>query len=77
MELIIIPAGGTGKYQINDTDLHKPFKDTLMSEAHTWYRAMVEVITAREEDASAAEKSVAKLTELKLLSHTGPMKLAN
>jgi hypothetical protein len=27
MELIFVPAGATGKYQVNDTHLHKPLKD--------------------------------------------------
>jgi hypothetical protein len=27
MELIFVPAGATGRYQVNDTHLHKPLKD--------------------------------------------------
>ncbi len=38
---MFVPAGGTGRYQINDTDLHKPFKDSVRFEACAWYRSMV------------------------------------
>ena len=27
MELMVVPAGATGRYQVNDTHLHKPLKD--------------------------------------------------
>ena len=46
MELMFIPAGGTGRYQINDTDLHKPFKDVIRFEACTWYRGMLRALKA-------------------------------
>ena len=26
MEILYVPAGGTGRYQVNDTHLHKPMK---------------------------------------------------
>lgn len=38
MELMFIPAGGTGRYQINDTHLHYPFKGSVTFQAHSWYR---------------------------------------
>jgi hypothetical protein len=37
MTLLFIPAGGTGVYQIHDTDMHKPFKDVIATYAETWY----------------------------------------
>ena len=46
MELMFIPAGGTGRYQINDTDLHKPFKDSVRFEACAWYRSMLKTLKA-------------------------------
>ena len=46
MELMFVPAGGTGRYQINDTDLHKPFKDSVRFEACAWYRSMLKKLKA-------------------------------
>lgn len=36
----------TVRYQINDTDLHKPFKDVIRFEACTWYRGMLRALKA-------------------------------
>ena len=46
MELMFIPAGGTRRYQINDTDLHKPSKDCIRFEACAWYRSMLKLSKA-------------------------------
>jgi hypothetical protein len=45
MEIKYIPAGGTGKYQINDTDLHAPFKKEIRFQAFQWYRVECNKIT--------------------------------
>ena len=36
MEMRFIPAGATGKYQVNDTHLHKTLKATATAEAQAW-----------------------------------------
>jgi hypothetical protein len=36
MEMRFIPAGATGKFQVNDTHLHKPLKDRSTSAAQRW-----------------------------------------
>ena len=59
MELMFIPAGGTGRYQVNDTDLHKPLKDTIRYEAYSWYRAM---LTRLKSLNSKADEDPEKLT---------------
>ena len=43
---MFVPAGGTGRYQINDTDLHKPLKDSVRFEACAWYRSMLKKLKA-------------------------------
>ena len=43
---MFVPAGGTGRYQINDTDLHKSFKDSVRFEACAWYRSMLKKLKA-------------------------------
>ena len=41
MELLYVPAGGTGRYQVNDTHLHKPMKGYAQKLASKWYTAQV------------------------------------
>lgn len=42
MELLYIPAGATGEYQINDTHLHRPFKAEMRRLANLWLYARYE-----------------------------------
>lgn len=35
--LIFIPAGGTGRFQVNDTDCHQPLKAMYRRLAHAWH----------------------------------------
>ncbi len=37
MEILYVPAGGTGRYQVNDTHLHKPMKGYAQNLAAKWY----------------------------------------
>ena len=37
MELLYVPAGGTGRYQVNDTHLHKPMKGYVQYLDTKWY----------------------------------------
>ena len=37
MEILYVPAGGTGRYQVNDTHLHKPMKGYAQYLAAKWY----------------------------------------
>ena len=39
MELMFVPAGATGRYQVNDTHLHKPLKDYARKLVSLWYTA--------------------------------------
>lgn len=40
-ELMFVPAGATGRMQVNDTHLHQPLKAFYRSVAHAWYRRKV------------------------------------
>ena len=37
MEILYVPAGGTGRFQVNDTHLHKPMKGYAQYLAAKWY----------------------------------------
>ena len=37
MEILYVPAGGTDRYQVNDTQLHKPMKGYAQYLAAKWY----------------------------------------
>ena len=39
MELMFVPAGATGRYQVNDTHLHKPLKDYARKLVSLWLPA--------------------------------------
>ena len=62
MRLRFIPAGATGKYQVNDTHLHKPLKDAARAAAQRW--RLGKVMAFRRACASAiasgTDESVAK-----------------
>ena len=44
MELMFVPAGATGRYQVNDTHLHKPLKDYARKLASLWYAARMKAL---------------------------------
>ena len=64
---MFVTAGGTGRYQINDTDLHKPFKDSVRFEACAWYRSMLKKLKANNVVAGT-------LTEDKLMMSMGTLR---
>ena len=37
IEILYVPAGGTGRYQVNDTHMHKPMKGHAQVVAGEWY----------------------------------------
>jgi hypothetical protein len=37
MEILYMPAGGTGRFQVNDTHLHKPLKGYTQQLAAKWH----------------------------------------
>jgi len=42
-ELMFVPAGGTGRYQVNDTHCHKPLKGNYQAQAHSWFRRKLQL----------------------------------
>ena len=47
MRLRFIPAGLTGKFQINDTYFHGSYKQWIRSEAEQWYQVQFKALIAR------------------------------
>lgn len=57
MVIRYVPAGGTGRFQVGDTDLHYPYKAAIKLAFYSWYslsakalqkRRLEELITAEE-----------------------------
>jgi hypothetical protein len=44
IEIMYVPAGGTGRYQVNDTHMHKPMKWHAQVAAGRWYAANVMIL---------------------------------
>lgn len=55
MELMFVPAGGTGRFQINDTDLHAPYKNEIRLSAFAWYAATLQDLRKRLRDESITQ----------------------
>ena len=83
MRLRFIPAGATGKYQVNDTHLHKPLKDAHRAAAQQWrmgkimfFRAEYKKTVAAGGDRAAAmatmQRKVALLMSKKVLRAISP-----
>lgn len=64
MQLLFIPAGATGKYQVNDTHMHKPLKDTNKRAAHAWRIRKILVFRKQRDAAVAGGADPAAQTEL-------------
>ena len=62
MRLRFIPAGATGKYQVNDTHLHTPLKDAARAAAQRWRLSKVLAFRREYEAAisSGADRSIAQ-----------------
>ncbi|ORY37686.1 hypothetical protein BCR33DRAFT_833705 [Rhizoclosmatium globosum] len=72
MDLRFIPAGATGKYQINNTHLHKPLKDSLRSSAGDWISDKIDVLLSAKSQALAdgtpeLEAEASRITEMNRL----------
>ena len=83
MRLRFIPAGATGKYQVNDTHLHKPLKDAARAAAQRWrlekvlaFRRHCQASISSGTDASAAQAElhdkVKSLMGMKMLRSVAP-----
>ena len=70
------PAGGTDKYQVNDTHLHAPLKRAYLSRVQSWYRGELSALLARHEAGSMEPQqyidSVARLMSLPVLRILAP-----
>ena len=53
IRLRCIPAGVTGKVQINDTYFHGPFKKWVRKQAEDWYLSQLQKLMLRTELPSA------------------------
>ncbi|KAJ3058697.1 hypothetical protein HDU99_006689 [Rhizoclosmatium hyalinum] len=72
MDLRFIPAGATGKYQINNTHLQKPLKDSLRSSAGDWISDKIDVLLSAKSQALAdgtpeLEAEASRITEMNRL----------
>lgn len=83
MQLLFVPAGATGKYQVNDVYLHKPIKDMTKKMANRWrmgkimrYRLERLEEIANGTDKTAADERLAQrvhmLTSLPVLRNRAP-----
>jgi len=66
---LVIPAGGTGTLQINDTDCHAPFKQFYGDEFDRWYGSNVKALRSRKKaDIITSEKYEKEVAGLLLWS---------
>ena len=78
MELMFVPAGATGRYQVNDTHLHKPLKDYARKLASLWYTARMKTLNemrSKETSSISAEdyqSRVSKLMSVVILRNKAP-----
>jgi hypothetical protein len=78
MELMFVPPGATGRYQVNDTHLHKPLKDYARTLASLWYAARMKVLNqmrSKETSSISAEdyqSRVSKLMSVMILWNKAP-----
>ena len=78
MELMFVPAGATGRYQVHDTHLHKPLKDYARKLASLWYAARMKVLNqmrSKETSSISAEdyqSRVSKLMSVVILRNKAP-----
>ena len=84
MRMRFIPAGATGKFQVNDTHLHKPLKDAAKAAAQSWRLAKIMVFRDEYKKAVAGgtdpgvakaqlHKRVANLMSKKVLRTVAPV----
>ncbi len=74
MEILYVPAGGTGRYQVNDTHLHKPMKGYAQYLAVKWYTKngsldgfdplKVDIISVHEQAARGVSQAESKYHEM-------------
>ena len=78
MELMFVPAGATGRYQVNDTHLHKPLKDYARKLASLWYATRMKALNemrSKETSSISAEdcqSRVSKLMSVVILRNKAP-----
>ena len=65
MEILYVPAGGTGRFQINDTHLHKPLKAFAQQIAGQWYaKNVIRLKKLRDDTGMSNEDYQARLNTL-------------
>ena len=77
MELMFVPAGGTGRYQVNDTHLHKPLKDYARKLSSLWYTAHLKLLSKSrnsEKSSMSSEEYQVRVSKLmcRYLAQQGP-----
>ena len=78
MELMFVPAGATGRYQVNDTHLHNPLKDYARKLASLWYAARMKALNemrSKETSSISADdyqSRVSKLMSVVILRNKAP-----
>jgi hypothetical protein len=78
MELMFVPAGATGRYQVNDTHFHKSLKDYARKLATLWYAARMKALNQmrRNETSSIStedyQSRVSKLMSVVIFRNKAP-----
>ncbi len=78
MELMFVPVGATGRYQVNDIHLYKPLKDYVRKLTSLWYVARMKVLNQmRSKETSSIsvedyQSRVSKLMSVVILRNKGP-----
>ena len=78
MELMFVPAGATGRYQVNDTHLHKPLKDYARKLASLWYGARMKALNQMRSNETSSistddyQSRVSKLMSVVILRNKAP-----
>ena len=78
MELMFVPAGVTGRYQVNDTHLHKPLKDYARKLASLWYAARMKALNQMRNNETSSistedyQSRVSKLMSVVILRNKAP-----
>ena len=78
MELMFVPAGATGRYQVHDTHLHKPLKEYARKLASLWCAARMKVLNQMRSTETSSisaddyQSRVSKLMSVVMLRNKAP-----
>ena len=68
MEILYVPAGGTGRFQVNDTHLHKPLKGYTQQLAAKWHTRNVMSLNDKRYPVNASNDPITETDYIARLS---------